>query len=210
MTAEQEGLSASALRALREAATLASVARDVRVRIGDGRRTVVEVRRPPFGEGDPGVLTVPPCRFRVAVGAAHAQHAAGQGVVMAGLETLTDPVVHVGLAPTDAVLPGDIYRLYGDDEWTLLLATDLELDAAMGAAASLDDAVFGACGNLHAGAHVRIGFHYDDLTAMTLVHTSVRDHGPATRDHLAAIESVLACCVVEELARDLGKHARRG
>jgi hypothetical protein len=209
MTAEKgSGLTSSALRALREAATLASVARDVRLRIGDGKRTVVEVRRPPFDD-DAGVLMVPPCRFRAAVASAYAQHSAGQAVVMAGLEYVADPVVHVGLGPTDAVLPGDIYRLYGDDEWTLLFATVLDVESALGACAGIEDAVVATCGHLHTGRHVKVGFHHDDLTAITLVHTSVRDHGPATLDHIDSMERVLACCAVGELMRDVDQRTPR-
>jgi hypothetical protein len=202
------GLSARALRALREAATVASVARDVRLRIGDGRRTVVEVRRQPFGDDD-AVLTVPPCRFRAAVAAAHAQHAAGQAVVMAGLENVTDPVVHVGLGPSDVLLPGGIYRLFGDDEWTLLFATHLELGEAMTACSGLEEATIASCGHVVTDRHVRIAFHHDELTAITLVHTSVRDHGPATLVHLEAMQRALARCIVDELVSEIDQTMRR-
>jgi hypothetical protein len=202
------GLSVAALRALREAATLASVARDVRLRIGDGRRTVVEVRRPPFCADD-GVLMVPPCRFRAAVAAAHAQHIAGQAVVMAGLEHVTDPTVRIGLGPSDVLLPGGIYRLFSDDEWTLLFATYLELGAAMSACSEMEQATVAPCGHVLTDRHVRIGFHYDELTAITLVHTAVRDHGPATLDHLDAMQRALARCVVDELANELDQTMRR-
>lgn len=212
---ERRGLSASALRALRVAATLASVARDVRLRIGDGRRVSVEVRRPPCdGEapaGDAGRLVVPPCHFRVAVGKAYAQHVCGRAVAMTGIDD-TDPVIQIGLPPSDAVLPGDIYRLQNGDEWTFLFATALDLKRAIAAGAELDEARPSDCGRLlvddgtSGGARgvVKVAFHYDDLTDITLVHTSVPELDLAGADaHVSALQRLLARCAIEELMGEL-------
>lgn len=211
------GLSVPALRALRIAATLASVARDVRVRIGNGERTTVEVRRPPFDGGlvdsDPDRIVVPPCHFRVAVAKAYAQHVGGQPVAMTGVDDMSDPVIEVGLPPSDAVLPGDIYRLHNDDEWTFLFATDLDLEHAIAAGAELDEAHKSECGRLvvddgcsgdSASRVVKVAFHYDDLTDITLVHTSVPELDLASADaHVTALQRLLARCAIEELMGEL-------
>lgn len=208
------GLSDLALRALRVAATLAAVAVDVRVRVGDGERTTVEVRRPPTPRDD-GCVVVPPCYFRAAVGRANTQQAGGQPVEMAGLEGVCDPVIEIGLAPSDAALPGDIYRLSSGDEWTFLFGTTLRVDAAMACCGDLDEVLAVGCGEVGIGAQaneaptnenraVRIGFHHDEVTQITLVHTAVPELQFARAEqHLAALHTVLARCAVEELVAHL-------
>jgi hypothetical protein len=60
---------------------------------------------------------------------------------------------------------------------------------------------------------VRIGFHHDELTGMTLVHTKTldRDDEADTDHHHRAIEVVLSKVVAAELLHDVqGSAGTRG
>jgi hypothetical protein len=197
----REGLSEAGLRSFRVAATLAAVAPAVRLRICDGERVLTEVQRPPLPpETDHRIVA--PCVFRLAV--AHARRVADDGrpVAFSGLPVGADPTIHVDLPEGDLTLPGSIWRIGHHDHWTHLFATTLSLEAAMATAGDETSTAPGRDGR--AGAEVRVGFHHDELTAVTLVHVTTPAGDEAIAEcHVDVLESTLARCVTAELIDSL-------
>jgi hypothetical protein len=193
-----DGLSEAALRSLRVAATLAAVAPSVRVRICDGEQLLTEVHRPPLPT-DATHRVVPPCVFRLAVAHACEIAALGRAVAFAGLPAGADPTIHIGLASGDLTLPGGIWRIGHHDRWTHLFATTLTLADAMGATTDGADPPA-------PGAWVRLGFHHDELTGVTLVHVTgpAGDKVTAARDR-DVLEATLARCATAELLADIDR-----
>jgi hypothetical protein len=187
-----------ALRALRKAAALSMIAPALRVRVADGRRTLIEVRRPPFPDGC--ARYVPPCAFNRAVGRAHRAMAAGQDLAFAGLEEGHDPRVEIGLPPGDRAFPGGIYRVTRGSEWTHVLPTTLTQEAIVATLeARPTDVTFPA-------ATTRaIAVHRDDETDVLVLHLSCEagDEVKSAELHDALVQ-VMACCSVVELLDDLG------
>jgi hypothetical protein len=194
----REGLSEAGLRAFRVAATLAAVAPSVRVRICDGERLLTEVRRPPLPI-DAEHRVVPPCVFRLAVAHAREVAALGKAVAFVGVPIGGEPTIHIGLTSGDLTLPGGIWRIGHHDHWTHLFATTLPLAEAIAAATDGSPPA-------RSGASVRFGFHYDELTAITLVHVNgpAGDHAAAGRD-LDVLEATLARCATAELLAHLAE-----
>lgn len=194
-------LSDHGLAALRKAATLAHAVPSVRLRIRDGDRVILAVQTPPLPV-QTGGRTLPPCAFRAAVARAHELRSTGQRVAFCGLPEDHDPAIDVGLREGDVAHPGGIYRVAMADQWLLLFATTLGLesckDAACGdgLATDTDDP-----GDRFA---VRVGFHNDIATGVTLVHTAtpIGDRTEAAR-HLDLLEALLARFGADELVAAL-------
>lgn len=200
-----------AFAALRRAATLAHALPPVRVRVSDGSNLLLEVAREhdhtgPVGDG---TLRLPPCAFRVAVGQAHRLRLEGRRIGFLGLPDGATPHVQVGLPCGGEAFPGGIYQVLDGARWLHLFATALPIDACRRAAAGID----GADGD--PGAPVvhpsmdgatRVGFHRDDATEVTLVHTELplaaADGSRAAARDL--MERLLAACATEELLGSLG------
>lgn len=200
-------LSDHGLVALRKAATLAHAVPSIRLRISGDDRVLLAVR-PASSEFEPGgdgidhdelgsarVLT--PCAFRAAVARAHDLHATGQQLAFCGLGDGSDPTIEVGLRRGDDTLPGGIYRVRLADQYVHLFATTLDIERCrqvatdMGVDAELLDSSRGPA---------LIGFHHDEATGVTLVHTAcaLGDLDAAASDR-ELIEGLVANYGVDEL-----------
>jgi len=197
MTVLDEG----AMVALRVGATLAYALPTVRLRVRTGCHTLLDVHRPPFPEDTAAAPAVPPCAFRRSVAAAHTRRMAGEELSFLGLATGRAPAVDIGLAGGDRSLPGDLLRVTLGKDWLHVFATTLPMDRAKAAAGD----------GVRTGPsryddedpdrpRVRVGFHRDDATDVTLVHvaTAIGALAPARRA-LDALEGVYARCAVAEL-----------
>jgi hypothetical protein len=109
---------------LRVGATLSHIA-PVRLRVGDGRRSLFEVGPEPPTSAAP-CAWLPPCAFRVSVARARQARAAGRAVAVRGLPAGVDPCVELALAPGDEARPGGRLRLRSGDTWRHLFATTLD------------------------------------------------------------------------------------
>lgn len=191
---------------LRVAATLAAVA-PVGVRLGDGHRTILEVRRPPLPEC-PGHAVVPPCWFHSMVVHAHRGLTAGPGTIMATLTDSNIVAVDVALAHAGMTLPGGIWRIDHQRSWAYLFATTLGIDATRSAAtdARPDVAVDASIGD-----PLEVGFFEDEATGVTLVCTSgpVGDERTHAR-YLKVVHTMLAPCATAELCSELEQPTAGG
>jgi hypothetical protein len=133
--------------------------------------------------------------------------AAGKAVAFVGLPVGGDPSIHIGLPTGDLTLPGGIWRISHHDHWTHLFATTLSLADAM--AATGDESHPSPPPASWPGAQVRVGFHHDELTAVTLVHVTgpAGDLDAAARD-LDVLEATLARGVTTDLLDDLADPGR--
>lgn len=175
--------------ALRMGATLAHALPTVRLRIRAEGRVVLDVHRPPFPDGERATPAIPPCGFRRAVAAAHQRRAAGEELSFLGLPAGCAPAIDVGLAPGDRALPGDLYRVTLGADWLHVFATTLSADRCKAA----DD-----------GALVRVGFHRDEATEITLVHVASPVGAIVlARRALDVLEGVYGRCAVAELEAHL-------
>lgn len=200
-----------AFAALRRAATLAHALPPVRVRVSDGSNLLLEVAREhehagPVGDG---TLRLPPCAFRVAVGQAHRLRLEGRRVGFLGLPDGATPQVQVGLPCGGEAFPGGIYQVLDAARWLHLFATALPIDACRRAVAG-QEAPEGRLDRpvVHPSMDgaTRVGFHRDDATEVTLVHTELpltaADGSQAAARDL--MERLLAACATEELLGSLG------
>ncbi len=191
---------------LRVAATLAAVA-PVRVRVGDGERTVLEVRRPPLPQC-PGHTVVPPCWFRSMVVDSLRGLAPGSGTIMASLTDINIVTVDVALAHPGMTLPGGIWRIDHQHSWAYLFTTTLGIDATRSAAAEgrPDIAV-----DTSVGDSLQVGFFEDEATGVTLVCTSgpVGDERSAAH-YLEVVHTMLVPCATAELCSELEQRTAGG
>ena len=108
---------------LRVGATLSHIA-PVRLRVGDGRRTIFEVG-PPSPSGRGPCVWLPPCVFRCLRRPRPAGSDRRAAVAVRGLPAGVDPNVELALAPGDEARPGGRLRLREEDDWRHLFATTL-------------------------------------------------------------------------------------
>lgn len=199
--------------ALRRAATLAHAVPPIRVRVCHEGHILLDISRE-HGHGDDGppasverdgdgTLRLPPCAFRVAVGRAHQLRSDGRTMAFLGLPAGTSPQVEVGLPCGGEAWPGGIYQVLDGRRWLYLFATTLPV----GRCRPLLDTSGGLPG-VHPSAEgsVRIGFHGDEATEITLVHTELplrageQEHTRTRR----RLEGLLATLATEELLEELG------
>lgn len=189
----------AAMAALRVGASLAYALPRVRLRIRSGGRPVLDVHRPPFDES-PLVPALPPCGFRRAVAAAYERVLGGERLALLGLPDPDGPAVEVGLAAGDRSLPGDLYRVTMGGDWLHVFATTLPIDRCVEAAGDgVQTRPDGGATDRYR-SRVRVGFHRDDATDVTLVHTAspvgCLESAHRGRD---ALEGVYGRCAVVEL-----------
>jgi hypothetical protein len=196
-----------AFGALRRAATLCHAVPAMRVRVRHEGSTLLEISREhghdaPTGDG---TLHLPPCAFRVAVGRAHQLREDGRTMSFLGLSAGDVPSVEIGLPCGGEAWPGGIYQVLEGRRFLYLFATTLPLERCreLLAEGEVDGLVAGHPSMDHA---TRIGFHADDATGVTLVHTDVGlgadEHEHATTRNM--LERLLATCATEELLAELG------
>ena len=185
--------------ALRSAATLVDVLPRVRVQINDGDRVLLTVSRTVVPQKEGGMV-VSPCSLRSAVG--HAYHRMcchGVQFQFLDLPDHSEPSIHVGLPAGDLVLPGFIYRVRAaNDHYLFLFMSDMGPGDCHEAVAGTVDA---ATDSDPIGFRRRVGFHHDNLTDLTVVHTLA-----AQRDRYAAaqlMERLLGICVTADMVSDL-------
>ena len=172
---------------LRMSATLALTLPTIKVRIASPTRTLAEVGwhfEKPLGDG----VRLRPCAFRVAVGRAWNQRKEGLDVDFCGLGD-AEPIITIGVAPGERVLPGDIFQVRAETGgWHHVLPTLLSPEGC--------HAVLGLDGP-------PLSFHDDPVTGVTLVHTQTDspdlDRLPHLVAHLTAIRGRL---LAEELIAD--------
>src|SRR5688572_23992830 len=117
---------------LRMSATLALTLPTIKVRIDSPTRTLAEIGwhfdAVHLGDtpGPPGLgdgVRLRPCAFRVAVGRAWNQRKEGLDVDFCGLGD-AEPIISIGVAPGERVLPGDIYQVRSESGgWHHVLPT---------------------------------------------------------------------------------------
>jgi len=204
-----------AFGALRRAATLAHAVPPMRVRVLHEGRVLLDVARghhpeaadldrPPTRDGD-GTLRLPPCAFRVAVGRAHQMRGVGRPLGLLGVPDGVLPQIDVGLPTGGEAWPGGIYQVLEGRRWLYLFATTLSVERCR---AVMEGGVLDGARAVHpatTGA-VRIAFHGDEATEVTLVHTHLplgadAPHHSRTR---ALLGDLLAACATEELMDHLG------
>ena len=198
-------LDRTAMIALRTGATLAYALPSVRLRIRVDGGVVLDVQRPPFPEpplpGAPPV--VPPCGFRRSVAAAHVRQQAGERLSFLGLPAGDAPAVDVGLAPGDRMMAGDVLRVTLGADWLHVFATTLPVDRCKEAAGDGVRTSPGPCphdGPTVDPSLVRVGFHRDDATDITLVHVASPARSVVSARHaLDTLEGVYGRCAVAEL-----------
>jgi hypothetical protein len=168
------------MSALRQGAALVRAVPQVRLRLRDGDRTLLDVGRPPMP--DTGSRQVSPCAFHGAVARAHDLRAAGIRLRFLSLPPGVDPAVDVGVPPADEVLPGGIVRAAMAGVWVFALPV-------AGPVPALDGDV---------------GLHVDAAVDVTVVHAEapLGDRAAARRAQ-AAVEAAAARCAVAELEASL-------
>ena len=172
---------------LRMSATLALTLPTIRVRIDSPTRTLCEVGwhfEEPFGDG----VRLRPCAFRVAVGRAWNQRKEGLDVDFCGLDD-AEPIITIGVAPGERVLPGDIFQVRAENGgWHHVLPTLLSPEGC--------HAVLGLDGP-------PLSFHDDPVTGVTLVHTQTDSPDPDRLPHLVAhLTALRGRLLAEELIAD--------
>lgn len=192
---------------LRMSATLALTLPTITVRIDSPTRTLAEVgwhlaaAHPEDTPGPPGPgagVRLRPCAFRVAVGRAWNQRKQGLDVDFCGLGD-AEPIISIGVAPGERVLPGDIFQVRAETGgWHHVLPTLLPPEGC--------HAVLGLDGPpLSPGVRgcPPISLHDDPVTGVTLVHTETDspdlDRLPHLVAHLTALRGRL---LAEELIAD--------
>lgn len=199
-----------AFDALRRAATLCHAVPAMRLRVRHGGTTLLEVSREhghdlPTGDG---TLQLPPCAFRVAVGRAHQLREDGRRMSFLGLGEGDAPNVEVGLPCGGEAWPGGIYQVLEGRRFLYLFATTLPLERCREVLAD-GDVEHVAVAHPSMERATRVGFHADEATGVTLVHTDVA-LGASEAAHLATrrlLERLVATCATEELLRELGVPA---
>jgi hypothetical protein len=191
------------LAALRIAATLATSLPPVRVQLRHRECVLVDVRRPPFPRSLDGRVTIPPCAFRRAVIDAADRTARGEDLTFLDLDQDEDPAIDIGLPVGDRTLGGGIYRVRRDDEWLHVFGTCLDLDACADAVADGVDQYDLPDSGPPDGA-IRVGFHWDEGTRVTLVHTAcVAGEAAASEHHAELLRTLLGRCATHELIASL-------
>jgi hypothetical protein len=196
-----------AFGALRRAATLCHAVPAMRVRVRHEGSTLLEISRE-HGHDEPtgdGTLHLPPCAFRVAVGRAHQLREDGRTMSFLGLDHGDVPSVEIGLPCGGEAWPGGIYQVLEGRRFLYLFATTLPLERCR---ELLTEGQVDALVEAHPSAShaTRVGFHADDATGVTLVHTDV-PLGAEEQEHTATrdlLERLLATCATEELLSELG------
>ena len=196
-----------AFGALRRAATLCHAVPAMRVRVRHGGQTLLEISREhghdaPVGDG---TLHLPPCAFRVAVGRAHELRSDGHRMAFLGLDDGEAPSIEVGLPCGGEAWPGGIYQVLEGHRSIYLFATTLPLERCREVLADgrVDDLM---AAHPSAEGAMRVGFHADEATEITLVHTDL-PLGATEHEHAATrrmLERLLATCATEELMVELG------
>lgn len=113
--------------------------------------------------------------------------------------------MQVGLPCGGEAFPGGIYQVLDGSRWLHVFATALPIEACRRAIADTSGHDGPVVHPSMEGA-TRVGFHRDDATEVTLVHTELplaaADAGQdAARD---LMERLLAACATEELLGSLG------
>lgn len=175
---------------LRIAATLAHALPDVRIRLRDGQRTLVEVARPT----DAAEPVIGPCAFRMAVARAHEQIKAGARLSFLGLPEGIAPAVDIGVRAGDEALPGGMYRVAVGAHTIHAFATTLPPRQCR--------RLLARCGSCE---FVRL--HHDAATEVTLVHT-VSDGEDSAALHRTRLEDALAAFVADEVVHELAGTGR--
>ena len=194
-------LDPSIMRGLRVAATLVAVA-PVRVRLGDGHRILLEVRRPPPPDCCDHPV-VPPCWFRALVVQTPHGPAAGAGTIMDSLTDAETLTVDVALVHAGMTLPGGIWRIDHPRSWTYLFATTLGIEAARRAVTDGEPGLPVALA-ASVGGPIDVRYLEDECTGVTVIRMS----GPAgdersARCQLEVVHDVLARCAGAELSSEL-------
>jgi hypothetical protein len=201
---QHDGLDLDGMIALRTGATLAYALPSVRLRIRCAERVVVEVRRPPFSDRSPDhPPVVASCAFRRAVASAHERWTAGERLSFLGLPPGLTPTIEVGLAVGERCLPGDLYRVRMGVDWLHLFATTMPVDRCKGAAGNGVQVGPTEARDARPG-RVRVGFHRDAATDVTLVHVASPAGEPrAAAKAVDALQGVLGRCLAAELVDGL-------
>jgi len=171
---------------------------------------LVDVRRPPFGTAADDRTIVPACAFHRSVAAAFERVRNGEHLAFLGLAPDEDPAIDVGLPVGDRSYPGGIVRVRHDDQWLHVVGTTLGLTACRAALAagpdhvSFDAPAPGRVDGEPVTDAVRLGFHWDPATEVTLLHAAcpagcVEDSDRRVR----VLEGALGRCVVDELLGSL-------
>jgi hypothetical protein len=182
---------------LRMSATLALTLPTIKVRIDSPTRTLAEVGwhfdavHPGDTPGAPGLgdgVRLRPCAFRVAVGRAWNQRKEGLEVDFCGLGD-AEPIITIGVAPGERVLPGDIFQVRAETGgWHHVLPTLLSPEGC--------HAVLGLDGP-------PLSFHDDPVTGVTLVHTETDSPDLDRIPHLVAhLQALRGRLLAEELIAD--------
>lgn len=169
-------MNGSLLVAMRLTATIAHALPDVRLRLRDGDRTLLEVVR----TDAPADGVVTPCAFRAAVARAHRLLEAGERLRFLGLGEGEAPAIDVAVAPGGAIHAGGLYVVPHADGHLHAFATTLEPAACrtvVGTEASL---------------------HHDAATDVTIVHRV-----EPTAEVAPGLVDDLLRCAGEELGREL-------
>lgn len=194
-------LDPSIMRGLRVAATLVAVA-PVRVRLGDGHRILLEVRRPPLPDSSDHPV-VSPCWFRALVVQTPHGPAAGAGTIMDSLTDAETLTVDVALVHAGMTLPGGIWRIDHPGSWTYLFAATLGIEGAHRAVVDGEPGLpVALSGSL--GGPIDVRYLEDECTGVTVIRMS----GPAgdersARCQLEVVHDVLARCAGAELSSEL-------
>jgi hypothetical protein len=175
------------LASLRMAATLALTLPTVQVKVSSPTRCLAEVGwhfEDALGDG----VRLRPCAFRMAVGRAWGQRKEGIDVDFCGLGN-AEPIITIGVAEGERVLPGDIYQVRAEGGgWHHVLATLLPPDGCV--------AVLGSDGP-------PMSFHDDPVTGVTLIHTRTDSPDPDRLPHLTAhLTALRGRLLAEELISD--------
>ncbi len=188
-------LSDSALTAFRAAATLVHAFGDMRARVRDGSRIVVDVRPHDHSCVPDGALLMAPAQFRCAVSQAHRLAQEGEGLCLVGLPDCAEPSIDIGTPPGGAALSGGIYRLPRGDENLFTFAVTLDAEVAYSVGEGLVD---------EAGPMpevVSLGLRRDRATAVSVAfaRTTAPIGSPQEADLVELLESLMARWVVHEL-----------
>ena len=187
---------------LRRAATLAHRYPTLRIQVGVGATTLVEVSAQPDLVAE-GVTGVSPCAFRAAVVAAWQRHRAGDAIRL--LQLPADPVVELRPVLGGAHLPGGIVRTPLVDHFSYLLATSLCLPEFSDAAKSALDAITTIP---QVGP---IGWFRDPDTEIALIHVDVAPtFGDDEGELVALLQDLAAALLAAELLADVSGGIRVG
>lgn len=167
---------------MRLCATVAHALPDIRLRLHDEGRTILEVAR----TDEPAHGAVIPCAFRRAVARAHLLTEAGERLRFLGMPEGVAPAIDVAVAGTGAIHPGGIYSI---------ARGDLHLHAfptTVGPA------------RCRALVDTALCTYHDAATEITVVHLRT---GSETLP--SVLEEALLRCADEELAHELGPPMSR-